>query len=304
MKISGFTMVRNADKYYFPIRESILSVLTIVDEYIVALGDSDADDKTREIIESIQSPKVKIIDRKWDEVDFVDGRIFANETNYALSQCSGDWCIYLQADEVVHENGLQNIVGTCSKYLNKDRVDGILLNFHHFYGDYNHYLPIHGWCKQDIRVLKNHRNIYSHKDANSFRKGENEKLNVVDTAARLFHYGWVRPPERMQSKKKEQDSMHHGKTKIQEVYRAKPQNFDYGPLGRVPVFRETHPEVMADFIKKMNWQDELNFTRKGKIERPKMKHEKHKYRMLSFLEKHLKNGREFGGYSNWNKANV
>lgn len=47
MKISGFTMVRNATKYYFPIKESILSILPIVDEFIIALGDNDPDDYTR-----------------------------------------------------------------------------------------------------------------------------------------------------------------------------------------------------------------------------------------------------------------
>jgi hypothetical protein len=50
MKISGFTMVRNAEKLYFPIKESILSVLPVVDEFIVALGDGD--DNTRGLIES------------------------------------------------------------------------------------------------------------------------------------------------------------------------------------------------------------------------------------------------------------
>ena len=40
MKISGFTMVRNAGKYYFPIKESIQSVLPIVDEFIVEFNSS------------------------------------------------------------------------------------------------------------------------------------------------------------------------------------------------------------------------------------------------------------------------
>ena len=93
MKISAFTMVRNAEKYYFPIKESILSVLPIVDEVVVALGDCDANDHTLELIQSIQSDKIKIFRRLWSEQDFVDGRIFAQETNFALSKCTGDWCI-------------------------------------------------------------------------------------------------------------------------------------------------------------------------------------------------------------------
>lgn len=90
MKISGFTMVRNADLYYFPIKESIESILPIVDEFIVALGNCDPEDKTRALIESINSDKIVIIDRVWDEEEFLDGKIFATETNFALSQCTGD----------------------------------------------------------------------------------------------------------------------------------------------------------------------------------------------------------------------
>ena len=33
----------------------------------------------------------------------LDGKIFSGETNFALSQCTGDWCLYLQADEVLHD---------------------------------------------------------------------------------------------------------------------------------------------------------------------------------------------------------
>ena len=103
MTISGFTMVRNAGKFYYPIKEAILSVLPIVDEFIVALGDNDPDDNTRQQIESIGSDKIKIYDRVWEEKHFVDGHIFKLETDFALSKCSGDYCLYLQADEVVHE---------------------------------------------------------------------------------------------------------------------------------------------------------------------------------------------------------
>ena len=80
MTISGFTMVRNADKYYFPIKEAIESVLPIVDEFVVALGNNDEGDKTRELIESIGSDKVKIIDRIWSEKEFVDGTPVNRET--------------------------------------------------------------------------------------------------------------------------------------------------------------------------------------------------------------------------------
>lgn len=299
MRISGFTMVRNADKYYFPIKESILSILPIVDEFIVALGDCDNDDKTKEQIESINSDKLRIIDRVWNEKDFVDGKIFANETDFALSQCSGDWCFYLQADEVIHEKDLNLIKESCEKYLNTPIVDGLLFKYYHFFGDYNHYLPFHGWYKNEIRIVRGNTGIYSYKDAQSFRKKENEKLNVVEIDAHIYHYGWVRPPEIMQSKKKEQDSMHHGKIKINTDYQAKPCEFEFGALGLTPVFTGTHPSVMSNLISKIFWKYKLNYSKKSKLERSHMKHEKIKYRLLSFFENNLLGGRNLGGFKNY-----
>ena len=115
-------MVRNATKYYFPIKESILSILPLVDEFIVALGDCDSDDKTREEIESINSDKIKIIDRVWSERDFIDGKVFANETTFAMGQCKGDWCFYLQADEVIHEKDHPMIVAACTDNLTNKNI--------------------------------------------------------------------------------------------------------------------------------------------------------------------------------------
>lgn len=302
MTISGFTMVRNADRYYFPIKASIESILPIVDEFIVALGDNQAGDQTRAIIESIGSDKVKIIDRVWSEEAFVDGRIFAEETSFALSQCSGDWCFYLQADEVVHEQDLPTIIANCKRYQKDDRVDGLLFQYHHFYADYQHYLPFHGWYKNEIRIIKNNRQIYSYKDAQSFRKEDNQYLNVIEIEPYIYHYGWVRPPELMQSKKKEQDSMHHGVQKIHQDYQQKALQFDYGALGKLPVFQGTHPAVMHDFIQKFHWKDQLNYSKKATLYRPKMKHEKLKYRVLTLLENWFNGGKDLFGYSNWNRV--
>jgi hypothetical protein len=304
MKISAFTMVRNADKYYFPIKESILSVLPIVDEFIVALGQGDDSDKTRQLIESIGSEKVKIFDRVWSQKEFIDGKIFASETSFALSQCSGDWCIYLQADELIHEKDLNKISQYCSDLLLNKDVDGFLFNYHHFFGDYDHYLPVHGWYKNEIRIVRNYSGIYSYKDAQSFRKNDNEKLNVIHIEPYIYHYGWVRPPHLMQSKKKEQDSMHHGKDKITEEYKSRPSEFDYGSLRRIPIFKGSHPKVMDDFRSKLNWKNKLNYSGKSMLNRDKMKHERLKYKLITILENLFNGGKDIIGYSNWTKVKI
>ena len=64
MKLSAFTFVRNAVKYDYPVLESIKSILPVVDEFIVAVGNSE--DDTLALIKSIDSPKIKIIETVWD----------------------------------------------------------------------------------------------------------------------------------------------------------------------------------------------------------------------------------------------
>ncbi len=300
MKISGFTFVKNADKFYFPIKESIESILPIVDEFIIAYAPGDPDDHTLKKIQAIDSPKIKIYHREWDPKDFVDGKIFRTETNFALSKCTGDWCFYLQADEVILENELETIAAACQQNLKDDSVDGLLFKYRHFWGDYDHYLPYHGWYRREIRLIKNNRKIYSFKDAQSFRKENNQKLKVKQLDAHVHHYGWVRPPQIMKSKKKEQDGMHWGREKAEKVYSQKIEPFDYGPLGRVPIYHGKHPKVMNNFIQNIFWKEELNYTRKKRGVNPAQhKHEKIKYRLLSWIENNCLGGNDLFGYSNW-----
>ncbi len=301
MKISGFTMVRNAEKYYFPVKESIMSILPVCDELIVAVGEGE--DNTRQLIESIGSDKIKIYDRVWSEQDFKESKILAKETNFALSKCTGDWCFYIQADEVVHEKDLPAIKKACEDNLNNKEVEGLIFSYNHFWGDYDHYLPFHGWYKNEIRIVRNNIGIKSWLDAQSFRKGDNnDLLKAKKINAEMFHYGWVRPPHLMQSKKKEHDSMHHGREKINAAYDLKPHEFDYGPMNKIPKFKGTHPALLADFIAKHNWKSKLNFHSNQKANRPLMKHEKFKYRFVSWIENSFFGGKEMFGYMNWKEV--
>lgn len=296
MLISGFTMVRNAEKYYFPIKAAIESVLPIVDEFIVALGVGE--DKTKEIIESINSPKVKIIERVWDERLFVDGEIFRNETNFAMDNCKGEWCFYLQADEVVHEKYLEKIKEMCEKYKNKKEVEGFLFQYKHFWGDYDHYLDCHGWYPKEIRIVRNNIGVKSYKDAQSFRI-EDRKLNVIDIPCYIYHYGWVRPPLVMTPKKKEQDSMHWGKDKADKEYLSRPDLFNYGPLGQLPIYKDSHPMVMKEWMKDFHWKEQLNYGREYNLNREPMKHERLKYKIITAFEKIFNGGNQIGGFRNY-----
>lgn len=308
-------MVKNADKLYYPIKEAIESILPICDEFIVALGDCDADDKTLEEIQKINSEKIKIINTVWDAEKFKRGTINAHQTNIAKNAASGDWVFYLQADEVIHEKYLQEIKNLCKTYLNYEEVDGFLFKYKHFYGDYNHYIDAHTWYKNEIRLVRNKPDIYSYASAQSFKRIKNfdgfsyrtkentSSLNVIDTEVFVYHYGWVRPPKYMQSKKKALASVHHGKEQTENEYKNKPENFHYGDLSKLKKFTYTHPNVMNNWIKKFDWADQLNYGKKQKPQREKMKHEKLKYRIITWIENNFFRGKVQFGYSNWNILN-
>ncbi|MEL6853091.1 MAG: hypothetical protein AAFP92_31565, partial [Bacteroidota bacterium] len=170
MKISGFTMVKNADKLYYPIKASIASILPLVDEFVVALGDCDADDRTREEILSLASEKIRIIDTVWNLERYPNGMENAHQTDLAKAACSGDWLFYLQADEVVHEADLPKIKQACQRWLDDPQVEGLLFNYRHFWGDYDHYQDCHGWYPREIRIVRNDPEIHSWESAQSFRR--------------------------------------------------------------------------------------------------------------------------------------
>ena len=292
-------MVRNGEKLYFPVAESIKSILPICEEFVVTVGKGDTDDRTREVIANIDSPKVRIIDTDWDNYSQeYHGQIHAIQTDLAMQECSGDWLFYLQADEVVHEKYLPVIKARCEELLDDKEIEGLLFNYKHFWGDYNHYQNGHGWYSKEIRIVRNGIGVSSHRSAQSFRRN-GEKLKVAEVDAEIYHYGWVRPPRLMQNKRLAIEINHWGREKAEAKFKDSPPKFDYGPLNRLEEFRDTHPEVMREMIEAMDWKDDLQYSGPPDPERAPHKHELLKYRFLSFLENRLLNGKKLGEYKNY-----
>ena len=259
-KISGFTIVRNAIKYDYPIVESIKSILPIVDEYIVAVGNSE--DETLQLIRSINSPKIKIIETVWDETLREGGRVLADETNKAFDAISADidWCFYLQGDEVIHEKYHDTILKACANYLDEKEVEGLLFKYQHFYGSYDYLGDSRTWYKNEIRIIRNDKNIRSYRDAQGFRKN-GEKLKVKKIDASVFHYGWVKDPRSQSEKQKKFHQMWHDDEWINQNV-SKADEYDYSIIDSLKKFEGTHPEVMNERLQKMNWKFQFDISRK------------------------------------------
>lgn len=281
MKVSGFTFVKNAVKYGYPVVESITSLLPIVDEMIVCLGDSE--DETNKLIESIGSPKIKTIHSVWDNSLREGGKVLAVETDKAMDATASDsdWLFYIQADEVLHEQYHPLILETMRKYKDDKRVEGLLFHYHHFYGSYKFIGDGRKWYSKEIRVIRNNKEIRSYRDAQGFRL-DDHKLNVKLIDAYIYHYGWVRNPVAMKrkytdfSKLWNADEVHDAWA---EAENKKGQEFDYSNIDSVTVFTGTHPQVMKRLVEKEDWNFNMDVKKKN------FKNSKHRF--LYFLWKNF-----------------
>ncbi|MFM2048233.1 MAG: hypothetical protein RI955_781 [Bacteroidota bacterium] len=253
MKVSGFTYIRNGFKFGYPFIESIQSILPICDEVIVAVGNSE--DGTREALVNL-GKKIKIVDTIWDDNLRLDGRIFAQQCNVALAECTGDWLFHIQADEVIHEDDYGIIKSSLLKENENKNVDGFLFQFINFYGDYftiNNTRKVH---KKEIRIIRNNKNIFSYKDSQGFRKFSSElsynngielgeKLNIKEIKARVFHYNYVRNEVESIEKAKYFDRFWHSDKNIENKYKEKPNRYS---IERVKKFDGTHPLTMNKIV--------------------------------------------------------
>ncbi|MBE0648625.1 MAG: glycosyltransferase family 2 protein [Bacteroidales bacterium] len=252
MKVSGFTIVRNAIKYDYPIVESIRSVLPFCDEVVVAVGNSD--DGTRELVASIDQDRIRILDTVWDESIREGGRILAIETNKALDAVSrdADWAFYIQADEVVHEAFADQIRGGMERWKDDPVVEGLLFNYLHFWGSYDWVGNSRKWYRREVRIIRPNHGISSYKDAQGFRKNE-QKIKVKPLDAWLYHYGWVKPPSAQQAKQQEFHKFWHNEEWLHENI-SREVNFDYTTINALSRFTGHHPEVIQNRIAKLNWE--------------------------------------------------
>jgi hypothetical protein len=282
MKVAGFTMVRNAVKYDYPVVEAITSVLPLCDEFVVAVG--NCEDDTLALIVGIGSPKIRIIHTIWDDTLREGGRTFALETDKAFQAVvsDADWAFYIQADEVIHEKYHEPARQAMIKYKDSRSVDGLLFHYKHFYGSYDYVGESWNWYRREIRVVRNDKNIFSYRDAQGFRKKPNDKLRVKLIDAYIYHYGWVRDPRAMVQKQRAFTSYYHDDQWLEENM-AKANEFDYGNIDSLELFTHTHPEVMKERIARKNWKFDFDVSKRNYSFKERLK------RLLGFRVGEYKN---------------
>jgi len=251
MKVSGFTIVRNALIYDYPIVESIKSILPCVDEMVVAVGKSE--DDTLGLIQSIGSPKIRIVETVWDDRLREGGRVLAVETDKAKQAIdpASDWCFYIQGDEVLHEKFVPEVLSALERFKNQPEIEGLLFRYLHFYGAYHYQGNSRKWYRKEVRIVRNDPEIHAYRDAQGFRKGL-RKLQVAEIDAAIFHYGWVKNPKFQQAKQKNFHKFWHKDEELKK-YVSQADAYDYQQIDSLENFNGSHPEVMKNRIALMDW---------------------------------------------------
>lgn len=286
MKVAGFSFIRNAVQFDYPIVEAITSVLPLCDEFVVAVGDSD--DATLSLIKAIPSDKITIIHTTWDTTTRAGGRVLAQETDKALAAISPDtdWAFYIQGDEVLHEQYIPTVRRAMQTYLNDPAVEGLLLKYLHFYGSYSYVGNSRRWYRREIRVIRSTGNVVSYRDAQGFRNRGNQKLHVKLIDAYIYHYGWVKPPKTQHKRLLSMHRFYH-KDDINEPSTPDP-DFDYNRADSLLPFTGAHPAVMQARVDRLNWP--FAFDTRQTNYTPRV-------RFLAFIEKLT--GWRIGEYRNY-----
>lgn len=247
MKVSAFTFLRNTQQLGFPFVESIRSALPIVDEFIVNVGVSQ--DDTLAMVQGIQDRKIKIIQSEWNDHIRQKGFVYAQQKMIAQYSCTGDWALYLEADELLHEADYVHIQNALGRYLNDARVEALVFDYLHFYGNTNTIVWSPAWYRRAVRLIKTSVRNYAPDGLfwvvldKKNKKGRYPHAALAD--ATIHHYGWVRSENQMQQKMGQ----------VQRFWSAQEDSvpkINYRAIDPTTLhpFRGTHPAILGDFFPK------------------------------------------------------
>ena len=283
MIVSAFTFIKNGQILGYPFLQSIQSILPIVDEFVINVGKSE--DDTLLLIKSIISPKIRIIESQWNEKMTDRGYVYGQQKMISQFNCKGDWAFYIECDEVYHESELAKIKQSMKTYLDDDKVEALVFDFYHFYGNSNSYLDSPGWYRAEARIIKNSIRSYAPDGLfwlilDSNKRGRYPRAK--HTGATCYHYGWVRTEEEMNLKT----------SKVQKYWGTSPVKIDYTQKDAsiIKEFKGTHPEVIRDWLKndKGLFQVDTNYILTKKQRKHQIMIKLEKYLNLDLGKKHFK----------------
>lgn len=242
--VSGLTIVRDGRRLDYPFVEAIRSALPICDEYVVVVGAGG--DGTLEAVRAIGDPRIRVLETEWSELVTPRWALLAQQTNLGLHLCRGRWCLYMQANEVLHERDLPRLREMMERHAEDRRVEALLLERLTFWADYRHWLTAYpDRYKYSPRVVRPQIGMHSIRDASSFAVFDGWSTRgryprALDTGCDLHRYGKVHTLAAQSEVLR--GAVHH---RDRSAELADDYFYATEPRAFVARFTGTHPAVMA-----------------------------------------------------------
>lgn len=170
MKISGYIITKNNERSLLWALESVYQYL---DEIIIV--DSGSTDRTLEIASKYT-----------DKIYFNEFKNFADQRNYAIKKCTGDWIFTMDADEVMGENFPQLF-----NFLN-NRFDTILVPRYNLVSlDPLAFILKPHYSDWQARMFRNREEIYYDLEHPVHHQLLNGRPRFKLPFVNIFHLHWV-----------------------------------------------------------------------------------------------------------------
>lgn len=130
-------------------------------------------------------------------------------------------------------------------------VQGLLVDYTHFYGSFWTEVYSFGWYYKEVRVVRRDPQIRSCGGAQGFRTKDNQKLRVKNSGGRYFHYGHALEPGQARLKVGNLHRIYGNQDGLADVA-ARSSRF-YQDDEKVKPFKGTHPAAMREAVAAANW---------------------------------------------------
>ena len=284
ISISGFTFLRNGVELGFPFEESIRSLLPLVDEFVIAVGQGT--DDTLDRLHALKEPKIRTIETRWNERMSHRGFVYAQQKMIAQYACTGDWAFYLEGDEVLHEAELDNVRRALERHHANSEVEALVFDYLHFFGSPNTIATGPSWYRRECRLIRNTIRTYAPDGqywlvTENHKRGRNPRAALAN--AHIYHYGWIRQGEKMQKKMDQ----------VSKYWSHEPPKIRYSQIDSrmLSTFTGTHPALMQPWLEseaEQNFQVDPAYRLTGRDKRLRLKQSIERFTGLDLSRKHFK----------------
>jgi len=235
MKLSAITLISNGEFLKYPYKECIANLCEQVDEVTVNV-DLNSNDNTFKETEKLfkQYDNLYMHYNYWDFRNTGDGSELAKQANALLEHITGDWIIYLQADEFLHHDDIVTIRNLCKKL--PAHFSQIELWRTYFWGDLKHRAP------QNELYLGRIFRKETHQIGGDGMYLIRQKGEVYRTDIPIYHYSRIGTEKEITKRIRKLDLLFHEKEKVKSF-----QDFSFQEMSNLVEYKGKHPQKIKEF---------------------------------------------------------